>query len=100
MLRVLKERFDGGSRPGARTDAFKLGLVVEGGGMRGAVTGGALMALLDLDARHCFDAVYGTCNLADGLCIPHVHYRLRTHTQVRRLGLSMPHTFCLASLRA
>lgn len=60
VLQILKQRFDAGSRPGARTDGFKLGLVVEGGGMRGAVTGGALMAVLDLGLKSCFDAVYGT----------------------------------------
>lgn len=59
VLQVLKQRFDSNSRPGARTDEFKLGLVVEGGGMRGAVTGGALMAVLDLGLKQCFDAVYG-----------------------------------------
>ena len=50
-LQLLMERLRSGSKPGARTDKHKLGLAVEGGGMRGCVTGGALRALHDLGAR-------------------------------------------------
>jgi hypothetical protein len=42
VLDVLRQRMMEGSRPGARGDRFKLGLVVEGGGMRGIVTGARL----------------------------------------------------------
>ena len=41
-LQLLRSRVMEGSRPGARRDPFKLGLVVEGGGMRGCVSGGML----------------------------------------------------------
>ena len=41
-LQLLRQRALSGSQPGARRDPFKLGLVVEGGGMRGCVSGGAL----------------------------------------------------------
>ena len=41
-LQLLRARVMEGSRPGARKDPFKLGLVVEGGGMRGCVSGGML----------------------------------------------------------
>ena len=41
-LQLLRQRALSGSLPGARRDPFKLGLVVEGGGMRGCVSGGAL----------------------------------------------------------
>ena len=58
-LQLLKQRAFSGSQPGHRTDSFKLGLVVEGGGMRGCVSGGALQALADLGLRDVFDAVYG-----------------------------------------
>jgi len=58
-LGLLKDRALSGSKPGARSDSFKLGLVVEGGGMRGCVSGGALQALADLGLRECFDSVYG-----------------------------------------
>ena len=58
-LGLLKDRALSRSKPGARSDIFKLGLVVEGGGMRGCVSGGALQALADLGLRECFDSVYG-----------------------------------------
>ena len=50
-LQLLLERMRSGSRPGARTDRFKLGLAVEGGGMRGCVSAGGLRALHDLGAK-------------------------------------------------
>lgn len=59
-LQLLRQRALAGSRPGQRRDHFKLGLVVEGGGMRGCVSGGSLQALTDLGLRECFDAVYGS----------------------------------------
>ena len=59
VLEVLRDRIRSGSRPGDRSDGFKLGLAVEGGGMRGIVTGAMLMGLLGLEARSAFDAVYG-----------------------------------------
>ena len=48
----------------SRLDNFKLGLVVEGGGMRGAVSGGGLQALHDLGLR-C-----ESCPLSDDSTIP------------------------------
>ena len=50
-LEAVKARWLGGSRPGARRDDFKVGLVVEGGGMRGVVSGGSLQAMHDLGMR-------------------------------------------------
>lgn len=58
-LSLLQRRHQEQSTPGARTDPFKLGLVVEGGGMRGVISGAMLMGLLTLGLRPCFDAVYG-----------------------------------------
>jgi predicted acylesterase/phospholipase RssA len=58
-LALLKRRHTENSTPTTRTDGFKLGLVVEGGGMRGVISGAMLMGLLTLDLRNCFDAVYG-----------------------------------------
>ena len=57
---LLLQRLAEGSRPGARTDEFKLVLAVEGGGMRGAVSSGMLLALEQLGLRHAFDEVVGT----------------------------------------
>jgi predicted patatin/cPLA2 family phospholipase len=39
--------------------ARKVGLVVEGGGMRGVVSAGAMIALEELGLSHAFDEVYG-----------------------------------------
>lgn len=59
VLRLLLSRLQDGSAPGCRGDNFKLGLVVEGGGMRGIVTGAMLMGLQDMGLVNVFDAVYG-----------------------------------------
>src|SRR4051794_16193839 len=50
VLEALRDR-----PPGAR-----LALVVEGGGMRGAVSGGMALALDELGLAHSFDAAYGS----------------------------------------
>jgi predicted patatin/cPLA2 family phospholipase len=50
VLTALRER-----PPGAR-----VALVVEGGGMRGAVSGGMVLALHELGLQHAFDAAYGS----------------------------------------
>ena len=60
VLALVRERAAAGSKPGARSDGAHLALVVEGGGMRGAVSGGALQALHDLGLRDAFDVVYGS----------------------------------------
>jgi len=60
VLAVLAARAQSNSRPGRRQDPYKVGLVVQGGGMRGVVSGGGLTALLDLGMRDLFDATYGS----------------------------------------
>ena len=52
VLEVLKQRLQQNSQPGSRTDPYKIGLAVEGGGMRGCVTAGGLRALHDLGIRY------------------------------------------------
>jgi len=61
-LELVRQRASSGSKPGKRApgDTAKLALVVEGGGMRGAVSGGGLQALHDLGLRDVFDCVYGS----------------------------------------
>mmetsp|Transcript_39726 Transcript_39726/g.55156 ORF Transcript_39726/g.55156 Transcript_39726/m.55156 type:complete len:375 (+) Transcript_39726:73-1197(+) len=49
-----------GSLPGARTDPHRLALVVQGGGMRGVISGGGLTILHYLGLLRCFDVVYGS----------------------------------------
>jgi predicted patatin/cPLA2 family phospholipase len=52
---LIRARVTGDGR-----DGHKVGLAVEGGGMRGIVSGGMLLALRDLDLIDAFDAFYGT----------------------------------------
>ncbi|GAA1685403.1 hypothetical protein GCM10009830_36110 [Glycomyces endophyticus] len=58
VLELLRAR--AGTAPGARPDGCKLGLAVEGGGMRGVTSAAMLVALDDLGLRGAFDAVYAT----------------------------------------
>jgi predicted patatin/cPLA2 family phospholipase len=60
VVQVLLDRVRAGSRPGARTDPHRIGLVVEGGGMRGVVSGGMVTGLEALGLRDAFDVVYGS----------------------------------------
>ncbi|PSC75485.1 Patatin Phospholipase A2-related [Micractinium conductrix] len=98
-LQLLRQRALSGSLPGARRDPFKLGLVVEGGGMRGCVSGGALQALNDLGLRNAFDAVYGSSAGAinatyflsgqrDGVEIYHDHIASPQFINLKRLWRS------------
>lgn len=60
MLDLLFARAAEGSQPKQHSDDCKLGLAVEGGGMRGVVSAGMLCALERLGLTDCFDGVYGT----------------------------------------
>jgi predicted patatin/cPLA2 family phospholipase len=60
VLDVVRARRAAGSKPGRRTDGLRVALVIEGGGMRGAYSGGMVAALEALDLRDAFDDVYGT----------------------------------------
>lgn len=59
-LELIRLRARQGSRPGARSDDCRLALVIEGGGMRGVVSGGMVAALEHLGLRDVFDDVYGS----------------------------------------
>ncbi len=59
VTKVIKERIESGSQPGYRQDNFKVGAVIEGGCMRGAVSGGETLGLCALGLLPAFDAVYG-----------------------------------------
>ena len=69
-LEVVRARLREGSAPGRRKDKFKVGLVVEGGGMRGVVTGAALQAMHDLGMRcgaaHLHIALANPCMCRSG----------------------------------
>lgn len=60
VAQLLAHRRATTSRAGARDDGARLALVIEGGGMRGAISGGMALALEDLGFTDCFDDVYGT----------------------------------------
>ncbi len=60
VLGLMRERARAGSRPGNRDDNARLGLVIEGGAMRGVVSAGMLRALEHLRLLDAFDAVYGS----------------------------------------
>lgn len=57
---VILDRLEQGSVPGQREDSHHVVLAVEGGGMRGAVSSGMLLALEQLGLRNSFDEVVGT----------------------------------------
>src|ERR671914_869383 len=59
VLGVLRDRARAGSGPGRRHDAYRVALVVEGGGMRGVVSAGMTAALERLGFTRCFDLVVG-----------------------------------------
>lgn len=60
VIRLILDRKQGRSRPGMRGDPHKLGLVLEGGGMRGVVSAAMGLALEHLGLRDVFDVVYGS----------------------------------------
>lgn len=60
VVDLLLARRAANSRPGQRTDGATIALVIEGGGMRGVVSGGMVTALQQLDLGAAFDAVIGT----------------------------------------
>jgi predicted patatin/cPLA2 family phospholipase len=60
VARVLRERADAGSRPGAREDGHTVALVLEGGGMRGVVSAAMAGTVERLGLTACFDLVVGS----------------------------------------
>ena len=64
VLSIIRERVEKKSKPGNRIDegpdAPHLALVIEGGGMRGAVSAGMAAALSTLDLLDAFDSIHGS----------------------------------------
>lgn len=60
VMDLLLQRRKENSQPLKRNDNFKVGLAIEGGGMRGIVSAGMLTSLADLGLTDSFDAVYGS----------------------------------------
>jgi len=57
---LILDRAESNSLPGNRDDGHRLIVAVEGGGMRGAVSSGMLLALEQLGLRNTVDEVVGT----------------------------------------
>jgi predicted patatin/cPLA2 family phospholipase len=57
---VLRARLREGCPPGARSDPYRVAVVLEGGGMRGVVSAGMTAALERLGLTRCFDLVVGS----------------------------------------
>jgi predicted patatin/cPLA2 family phospholipase len=60
VLALLAARARGGGTPGRHDDGARLALVIEGGGMRGAVSAGMMLVLHERGLVRCFDAAYGS----------------------------------------
>jgi predicted patatin/cPLA2 family phospholipase len=60
LLRLLRDRADRGRRAGGYDDGHHVVLSIEGGGNRGAISGGMAGALYDAGLVPAFDAVYGS----------------------------------------
>jgi predicted patatin/cPLA2 family phospholipase len=60
VIQLIKKRYSEKSKPTQRKDSFKIGLVLEGGGMRGVVGASMATALHYLGLVNVFDAVYGS----------------------------------------
>jgi len=58
VIEVLRRRRADGYRPGRDDDGHRIGLAIEGGGMRGIVSAAMVTALEELGFRSVFDAVY------------------------------------------
>lgn len=58
VLDVIAQRRKQESKPQHRDDPFKVGLVIEGGAMRGVVSGGMVSGLQALGLKDAFDSTY------------------------------------------
>jgi len=58
IVELLYRRRNEGSLPGSRSDGYRVGLAIEGGGMRGIVSGAMMATLMDRELERSFDAVY------------------------------------------
>ncbi len=60
VLELVRARILAGSMPGARSDAARLALCIEGGAMRGVVSAGMIAAVEQLRLLQAFDVVIGS----------------------------------------
>ena len=70
ILRARRALSEEGQGP-PYSDGYRLGLAIEGGGMRGIISGAMLSAIEDLGFAMCFDRIYGTSSGAiNGAYLP------------------------------
>lgn len=60
LVQLLHERKRNGSKPMQRDDKMKIALAIEGGGMRGCVATGMVVALWHLGLDETIDVIYGS----------------------------------------
>ena len=60
VLEAIWNRVREGSKPGKRTDRYKIAIAIEGGGLRGSVTAGMASAVMGLELADAFDMVLGS----------------------------------------
>lgn len=60
VIEAIARRWERNSVPGRRDDKLKIGLAIEGGGMRGVVSAGMVTGLEFLGLLPAFDVIYGT----------------------------------------
>ena len=60
VLDAIWQRARSGSKPGQRSDNLKIGLAIEGGGLRGCTTAGMASAIMHLGLSDSFDVVLGS----------------------------------------
>jgi predicted patatin/cPLA2 family phospholipase len=58
VVEVLRARRYEDSRPGIRSDGYKVALAVEGGGMRGIISAAMMTAIKDRGLENAFDEIY------------------------------------------
>lgn len=58
VIALLRRRHEDGYRPGSQADGNKVGLAVEGGGMRGIISAAMMTALEDVGLANAIDVVY------------------------------------------
>ena len=102
IIDLINARAANGSLPGQRNDGRHLALAIEGGGMRGVVSAGMVVALDEMGLRDCFDSVYGASAGAVtaayfvagqaryGSSIFYENINNRDFIDVRRLGSEKP----------
>jgi hypothetical protein len=67
VLEAIWERARSGSKPGHRSDNYRIALAIEGGGLRGSVTAGMASAVTHLGLADAFDMVIAALLFGD-LC--------------------------------